>query len=727
MLNGAIIDDRFHVTADYILDINNNYSTEFWLFTIDYCRVISGDKDFYGNFSHRRIPEVVIKLFRPLSNAMIFQILPQIVRKFSKADVRTVQVRPTSAIFQWYGRRQDDPHLNEIHLTVSSHAYKNILSSVPNVIHGQSPATVIERKSMLDGSDHYEWEFRWEREPHKYRRWLLLGGILASALLVLELWIGIPTPILVIMTILFPLLLGLNVDRFNKVEDDYNQKETLLQEQRDLAEEQYDQSQMAKAQLQSLNVELKHKVDEFTALYDISVAINATLELDELIERSLSAVTSHLHFDRAMVLLVDEKRKVMTHGHSVGGSSKLMALVQSFEFPLDDMDNYLVRLLYSEEAIYVAEIRQDAPAIDLHLASVLETQEHLGSPLISKGRRLGILSVDNYMSKRPITQEEVELMSVVAGQIAVAIDNALLYQEVESQKQTLEQRVEQRTRELAQATAEAQEARTIAEEASQTKSAFLSNVSHELRTPLTSVLGFAKVIKRSMGRHIIPNTRSDEPQVARSIDSVQESLQIIINEGERLTNLINDVLDLAKIEAGKVVWDDRPLQISGIIEQALAATTSLFKDKGLRLNNQVESDLPIVVGDHDKLIQVMINLLSNAVKFTDEGMITCTGQRTNGEVVVSVSDTGIGIEEADLPKVFEVFRQVGDTLTDKPKGTGLGLAICKEIIEHHGGRIWAESQPGHGSTFSFSLPIVEEETMELVGVDYPSRNPAALN
>jgi signal transduction histidine kinase len=230
-----------------------------------------------------------------------------------------------------------------------------------------------------------------------------------------------------------------------------------------------------------------------------------------------------------------------------------------------------------------------------------------------------------------------------------------------------------------------------------------------------------------MGRHIIPNTRSDEPQVARSIDSVQESLQIIINEGERLTNLINDVLDLAKIEAGKVVWDDRPLQISGIIEQALAATTSLFKDKGLRLNNQVESDLPIVVGDHDKLIQVMINLLSNAVKFTDEGMITCTGQRTNGEVVVSVSDTGIGIEEADLPKVFEVFRQVGDTLTDKPKGTGLGLAICKEIIEHHGGRIWAESQPGHGSTFSFSLPIIEEETMELVGVDYPNRNPAALN
>lgn len=580
---------------------------------------------------------------------------------------------------------------------------------------------------MLDGSDCYEWEFHWEREPRNYRRWLLLGGILAFALLILELWIGIPTPLLVIMTVLFPLLLGLNIDRFNKVEDDYNQKELLLQEQRDLAEEQYDQSQMAKAQLQSLNVELKHKVDEFTALYDISVAINATLELNDLIERSLSAVTAHLHFDRAMVLLVDEKRKVLTHGHSVGGSSDLMAMVRSFEFPLSDMDNYLIRLLYSDEAIHVDEIRNDAPTIDIHLARVLGTQEHLGSPLISKGRRLGILSVDNYESKRPITEEEVELMSVVAGQIAVAIDNALLYQEVESQKQTLEVRVEQRTRELAQATAEAQEARAIAEEASQTKSAFLSNVSHELRTPLTSVLGFAKVIKRSLSRHIIPNTRADEPQVARSINSVQESLQIIINEGERLTNLINDVLDLAKIEAGKVAWDDQPLQISGVIEQALAATTSLFDNKRLDLINQVGTDLPMVAGDRNKLVQVMINLLSNAVKFTDEGTITCTGKVVKGEIVVSVRDTGIGIDEADLPKVFEVFRQVGDTLTDKPKGTGLGLAICKEIIEHHGGRIWAESQFGQGSTFSFSLPISEVEIVELAGVDYPNRNPSALN
>lgn len=713
MLNTAIVDERFHVTVDYILDESNNYTIEFWLFTIDYCRVISGDAHFYENFSRNRIPEIAIRLFRPLPNSMIFQLLPQIVRKFTNADVRTVEVKPTSAVLRWYGHRQEDPLLNEIHLTVSSLSYQNVLSSIPSRIHRQAPATVIERRSMLDGSDYYEWEFRWEKSPSKYRRWLLVGLIVALALLTVQLTVGIPTFILVIIAIIFPLLLGMNIDRFNKVEEDYNQKEILLQEQRDLAEEQYDQSQMAKAQLQSLNVELKQKVDEFTALYDISVAVNATLELDDLIESSLLAVTNHLHFDRAMVLLVDEDRQVLTRGNSVGGTAEQLNLVRNFTFRLDDMENFLIRLFYSDESVLVTDIPPGSPAIDITLAHLLGVKEHLGAPLISKGRRVGILSVDNYASKRPITQEEVKLMFVVAGQIAVAIDNALLYQEVDSQKQTLEHRVEQRTRELAKATTEAQDARAIAEEASQTKSAFLSNVSHELRTPLTSVLGFAKVIKRSMGRHIVPNTNMETPQVARAVDSVQESLQIIIDEGERLTALINDVLDLAKIESGKIEWESQRLEIATVIDQALASTASLFEQKQLRLINKVEPNLPEVVGDRGKLIQVVINLVSNAVKFTEQGSITCSGKQVNNDIIISVIDTGIGITEADKPKVFEAFKQVGDTLTNKPGGTGLGLAISKEIVERHGGEIWVESKPGQGSTFSFSLPILDDPDLHL--------------
>ena len=145
--------------------------------------------------------------------------------------------------------------------------------------------------------------------------------------------------------------------------------------------------------------------------------------------------------------------------------------------------------------------------------------------------------------------------------------------------------------------------------------------------------------------------------------------------------------------------------VADVIDHATAATASLFEQRGLRLIKDVEPGLAAVTGDRDRLIQVVINLISNAVKFTDTGSITCRAVRRGSEIVVSVIDTGLGIAPADQPKVFERFKQVGDTLTDKPKGTGLGLPICREIVEHHGGRIWVESEPGQGSTFSFSLPL----------------------
>jgi CheY-like chemotaxis protein len=147
------------------------------------------------------------------------------------------------------------------------------------------------------------------------------------------------------------------------------------------------------------------------------------------------------------------------------------------------------------------------------------------------------------------------------------------------------------------------------------------------------------------------------------------------------------------------------VSVADVIERATAATASLFEAKKLQVVRNIDPDLPSITGDQDRLIQVVINLISNAVKFTDSGSIVCAARMGNGELVVSVKDSGIGIAPADQPKVFEKFKQVGDTLTDKPKGTGLGLPICKEIVEYHGGRIWVESAPGQGSTFLFTLPI----------------------
>ena len=258
---------------------------------------------------------------------------------------------------------------------------------------------------------------------------------------------------------------------------------------------------------------------------------------------------------------------------------------------------------------------------------------------------------------------------------------------------------------LKKAEAALREAKESAEQASHMKGTFLANVSHELRTPLTSVLGFAKIIKKRLEESVFPSIASPDNKTQRAMTQVKTNVEIIIAEGERLTALINEVLDLAKIEAGKLDWRMEPVSIKELVERAAAATSALFETKSFKLTVDVQDDLPQIIGDHDRLLQVVINLISNSSKFTDQGSITARARRDENNIVVSVIDTGAGIDPKDHQKVFEQFVQVGDTLTNKPKGTGLGLPICKQIVEHHGGKIWVESELGKGSTFSFTLPV----------------------
>ncbi|MBN3962129.1 PAS domain S-box protein [Nostoc sp. NMS8] len=245
---------------------------------------------------------------------------------------------------------------------------------------------------------------------------------------------------------------------------------------------------------------------------------------------------------------------------------------------------------------------------------------------------------------------------------------------------------------------------TAEKEIDKMKTDFISTVSHELRTPLTSVLGFASIIKEKLETDVFPILPTEDRKLQKTIKRVGDNLNIIVSEAERLTSLINDVLDIAKMEAGKVEWQMQPIDPSELVDWATNSTASLFQTNGLQLVCEIEPGLPQILGDRNRLLQVLINLISNAVKFTESGCVTCRVKQGNDGVCISVIDTGIGIAPDDQPKVFEKFRQVGDTLTDKPKGTGLGLPICKQIVDHHGGRIWVESESGHGSTFSFIIP-----------------------
>lgn len=279
-------------------------------------------------------------------------------------------------------------------------------------------------------------------------------------------------------------------------------------------------------------------------------------------------------------------------------------------------------------------------------------------------------------------------------------------EELDDLNRNLQHLVNERTKALRAKAEELEEANKRLRVLDEMKSSFISSVSHELRTPLTSMLGFAKLISKDF----LTTFRSfldDRPELQKKGERIQANLEIIEHEGRRLTRLINDVLDLNKIEAGRMDWHDRAVQPADVIAAAVEAVRGEFSAKpevALRLD--LPEALPTVHVDPDKLQQVLLNLLSNAAKFTNKGQVTVNAGVTDGGLRVTVRDTGVGVPEDYREIIFDKFKQVhDDTLQHKPAGTGLGLTICKQIIEHYGGNIWVQPAPGQGSEFIFTLPF----------------------
>lgn len=273
----------------------------------------------------------------------------------------------------------------------------------------------------------------------------------------------------------------------------------------------------------------------------------------------------------------------------------------------------------------------------------------------------------------------------------------------------LREAVKERTGRLAVKAAELEAANVRLQELDRLKSGFLATVSHDLRTPLTSIMGFAKLISRDFSKFFAPFAPGHE-RLTRQAERITSNLAIIENEGERLTRLINDFLDLSKIEAGRAQWRDAQVDMAAALTRAAAAVSADFAVKpDVRFAMRIEDNLPPLCIDPDRLTQVLVNLLGNAAKFTDEGLVSLQASASVDMLRVEVSDTGQGIQRESLEKIFDKFHQAqdGDTVeeTRRRKGTGLGLAICRQIVEHYQGRIWAESELGRGSTFVMELPL----------------------
>jgi len=435
-----------------------------------------------------------------------------------------------------------------------------------------------------------------------------------------------------------------------------------------------------------LLAESKQRATELGTVNNISKALATKLDPDELINLVGDQLKELFKANIVYLALLDKKTNIINFPYQKGDNMPSMKLGKGLTSNI---------ILNGEPLLINKDVDEQTTQLGLQRVG-LPAASYLGVPIPVGDEIIGVLSVQSTEKENRFNENDLRLLSTIASSVGVSLRNAQLFEEV------------------GQAKMEAEKATKTAEKANEAKSAFLSTVSHELRTPLTSVLGFAKIISKRLHDKIFPIVDQSDPKIEKTVNQVNENLQVVISEGERLTHLINDVLDLAKIEAGRMEWNQENVSLAEVAERAISATTSLFEQKNIKLDKKIEEKVPEIIGDPDKLIQVIINLFSNAVKFTENGNVTCKVYKKDNEVIVSISDTGIGIAPEDYGAVFEQFKQVGgDTLTDKPKGTGLGLPICKEIVEHHGGRIWVESELKKGSTFSFAIPFVESNSSKI--------------
>ena len=417
-------------------------------------------------------------------------------------------------------------------------------------------------------------------------------------------------------------------------------------------------------ELQARTAALTRSVEQLTALAEVGRAVSSTLDLATVLTTIVSRAVQLSGLDGGVVFEYDDAteefvQRAMTETGDALAEARRATRIRRGE-------GVLGRTAITLEPVQVADIALPG-AYEGRLREILidsGIRAVLAVPMVREGHLIGCLGVTR---NRPgeFPAETIELLRTFATQSALAIQNARLFREIE-----------QKSREL--------------EAASRHKSEFLANMSHELRTPLNAIIGFSEVLSARMFGEL--NEKQDE------------YLKDIHASGQHLLALINDILDLSKIEAGRMDLEVTDFDLTMAIDNALILVRERAARRSIALHTTIDDRLGQVQGDERKIRQVLLNLLSNAIKFTPEGgRIEVGAKPVDGSVEVSVNDTGVGIAPEDQEAVFEEFRQVG-TADKKVEGTGLGLALSRKFIELHGGKIWVKSQVGQGSTFTFTVP-----------------------
>jgi signal transduction histidine kinase len=432
-------------------------------------------------------------------------------------------------------------------------------------------------------------------------------------------------------------------------------------------------------ELNKTQEELDKKIGGLYALQRLSRVISTELEESQIFKKIGLGHLEELGFEKVLAFLWDDAKKIFLCQMDIGYLPEELPALASFLNARQDM--YL-NLIKNEKTISSVSLADDV-IIKGNINRAFKVDSFVISPIPPKEGAKGLLFVGTKNKETLVGEGDEELITILANEVGQALENARLFEKTWRSQQDLEKKVEERTRELTLALDEVKKI-------SKRKTDFVSSVSHELRTPLTSIKGYAAILLTGK----LGNIPAD----------VRERLDKINRHSDELVHMVNDLLDISRIESGRVTMRQDQLDLRNTIEQAVDLLSVQLKERDIHLTSDIDPNAYLVLADRTQIERVFINIIGNAMKFTpNKGKISIRVHKEDKFVQVDITDTGCGIPREAQDAIFEEFYRVDNTINQQVKGTGLGLALVKNIIEAHKGKIWVKSKEGSGSTFSFTL------------------------
>ncbi|WP_447963695.1 ATP-binding protein [Nitrospira sp. Ecomares 2.1] len=647
LLNERIPEPAYHVTPEFLVSGSTGYSNEFVAYLVEFCMDLSKDPDFQIHVGERLVPDWLIRIMQFFSIRQIYNSADKWVGFYNKSSylLEKIQISTHSVTIRLRLTQRTEEQFGEYRKScgrIWCNAIKYGIASIPRLVYDLPPARIDDKSCIAKGQEFCEWKFTWEEPRGTWNP----AKFLARWILKKE-----------------------------------------IEGQKQSFTEQYDELhttnvelQHSSAKLEESAVALAHRVKQLTALHEAGIAFTSARDYKTWVQSTLQAIINILHYERAMINRYDRVRQVAYDAQLINVPEEVARFANLLEVPVTDPQSIEGQVLLQKKPLLLDDIHHEwhrLHPLNQQLVGLTHAQSFISVPLVGKDGVLGSLTVDR-KEGNSLKQDDLNLMITLANQLALGLENVDAYQEIEALNVGLEAKVQKRTAEL-----EVSNRKLL--ELDRLKNDFFANISHEIRTPLTLNIGAFKTLLKS----------------TPSADA-QEVIQTGIRNASRLLFLINELLDLAKLDSGRATPKIRCIDLAGLVRSVVAN----FDSSPIRRIHLKGLSQPVAVeADPRQLKKVLYNLLSNAFKFSDphEGQIWIRLTSKENSLVLEVEDNGIGIPSDQIECIFDRFTQVESSATRRYEGSGIGLALVKEIVTLHGGTIAVESDPGKGSIFTITL------------------------